>query len=199
MATIQYDVWAINPDSDDEHFFSSATITSSGAVSLSTNDVGYNGAGYKVSITSDGADSATLFTITGVKVGAVIDDGVVTETINGPSASVVFSENYYTRVNSVSTNAASDGAVKIGFGGKLAFPRTRIKALTYVNAATAGSILFTAEPSGREILKVFTPANATNSDSLVLPGEGVLTTKNQNGDFAVLTLESVEKVTVVCG
>ena len=194
----QYDIWAVNPTSDDDYFRSSATIAASGNIALLANDVGQYGTGYKVSITSNGADANKTFTVTGVKVGATGYDGIVTETVTGPSATVVYSTNYYTRVNSISISAASTGGIKIGYGGDLAFPRTRIKGLFYIASGTEGSITFTAQPNNTVILKVFTPADSTANDSMI-PPEGILTTKSGNNDFAVMTLDQVSKVTVLCG
>lgn len=195
---MQYDIWSVSPTSDDDYFRSSATIAASGNIALLKNDLGINGTGYKVAITSDGADSGKTFTITGVKVGAVGYDGVVTETLSGPSASVVYSTNYYTRVNSISVDAATAGGVKIGYGGDLAFPRTRIKGVYFVTAATAGTITFTAKPSNQVILKLDTPADVGAQD-LMIPPEGLLTTRSSNSDFAVLSLTEVSKITVLCG
>ena len=195
---MQYDIWAVSPDSDDDYFRTSASIAATGSVALLKSDVGQYGTGYKVSITSDGADSATVFTITGVVVGATGYDGIVTETLNGPSASVVYSANYYTQVNSVSVNAPSGGGVKIGYGGDLAFPRTRIKGVFYIATSTEGSIIFTAKPNNTTLLKVYTPADGTANDAMI-PPEGILTTKSGNQDFAVMTLDQVSKVTVLCG
>lgn len=197
---MQYDLWAVNPSSDDDYFRASATIAASGNVALLNNDVGQYGTGYKVSITSSGADSNKNFTITGVVVGANGYNGVVTEVIAGPSASVVYSTNYYTRVNSISVSAASTGGIKIGYGGDLAFPRTRIKGVLYIASSVEGSITFTSQPSNTVILKVFTPADSTANDCMV-PPEGILTTKSNSGrgDIAVMTLDQVSKVTVLCG
>jgi hypothetical protein len=194
----QYDIWAVNPTSDDDYFRSSATIAASGNIALLANDVGQYGTGYKVSITSDGADANKTFTVTGVKVGATGYNGIVTETVTGPSATVVYSTNYYTRVSSISISAASTGGVKIGYGGELAFPRTRIKQVIYVASSVAGSITFTAKPNNTTLLKLFTPADSTANDAMV-PPEGLLTTKSGNNDFAVMTLDQVSKVTVLCG
>lgn len=196
----QYDVWAVSPSSDTEYFRASATIAASGNVALLNNDVGEYGTGYKVSITSNGADTDKNFTITGVVVGANGYDGIVTEVVAGPSASVAYSTNYYTRINSISVSAPSAGGVKIGYGGDLAFPRTRIKGVFYVASSVAGSLTFTAKPSNRTLLKIFAPADSTANDAMV-PPEGILTTKSNSGrgDFAVLTLDQVSKVTVICG
>lgn len=194
----QYDIWAVNPTSDDDYFRTSATIAASGSIALLANDVGQYGTGYKVSITSDGADADKTFTITGVKVGATGYDGVVTETVTGPSATVVYSTNYYTRINSISISAASTGGIKIGYGGDLAFPRTRIKGVFYIASSVEGSITFTAKPNNTTLLKVFTPADSTANDAMI-PPEGILTTKSNTQDFAVMTLDQVSKVTVLCG
>ena len=196
----QYDIWAVNPTSDDDYFRASASIAASGNIALLANDVGQYGTGYKVSITSNGADANKTFTVTGVKVGATGYNGVVTETVTGPSATVVYSTNYYTRVNSISISAASTGGIKIGYGGDLAFPRTRIKGMFYIAVGTQGSITFTAQPNNTVILKVFTPADSTANDAMI-PPEGILTTKSNSGrgDIAVMTLDQVSKVTVLCG
>ena len=197
---MQYDLWAVSPSSDDDYFRTSATIAATGSVALLKSDVGQYGTGYKVSITSDGADADKTFTITGVVVGAVGYDGVVTETVTGPSASVAYSANYYTQINSISISAPSTGGIKIGYGGDLAFPRTRIKGVVYLASSVEGSITFTAKPNNTTLLKVFTPADSTANDCMV-PPEGILTTKSNSGrgDFAVMTLDQVSKVTVLCG
>jgi hypothetical protein len=193
---MQYDVWAVSPESDDDYFFASGTA--SGTLSLLANDLGYNGTGYQVSITSDGADADKTFTVTGVKVGAVGYDGVVTESVTGPSASVVYSTNYYTRVDSVAISASSTGNIKVGYGGDLAFPRTRIKGVYFVSNGASGSVVFTAKPSDTTILKLAV-ASGTLSQDMIIPGEGILTTKSKNGDFAIMTLTNVTNATVVCG
>jgi hypothetical protein len=193
---MQYDVWAVSPESDDDYFFASGTA--SGTLSLLANDLGYNGTGYQVSITSDGADADKTFTVTGVKVGAVGYDGLVTESVTGPSASVVYSTNYYTRVDSVAISASSTGNIKVGYGGDLAFPRTRIKGVYFVSNGASGSVVFTAKPSDTTILKLAV-ASGTLSQDMIIPGEGILTTKSKNGDFAIMTLTNVTNATVVCG
>jgi len=193
---MQYDVWAVSPESDDDYFFASGTA--SGTLSLLANDLGYNGTGYQVSITSDGADADKTFTVTGVKVGAVGYDGVVTESVTGPSATVVYSTNYYTRVDSVAISTTSTGNVKVGYGGDLAFPRTRIKGVYFVSNGASGSVVFTAKPNDTTILKLAV-ASGTLSQDMIIPGEGILTTKSKNGDFAIMTLTNVTNATVVCG
>jgi hypothetical protein len=193
---MQYDVWAVSPDSNDDYFFASGSA--SGTLSLLANDVGLNGTGYKVSITSSGVDSNKTFTISGVVVGAVGYDGVVTESVTGPSAGVVYSTNYYTRVNSVAISATSTGNIKIGYGGDLAFPRTRIKGVYFVSNGSSGSIVFTAKPSNKVILNLAVPSGTLSQD-IMIPPEGILTTKSGNGDFAVMTLTNLTHATIICG
>lgn len=193
---MQYDVWAVSPDSNDDYFFASGSA--SGTLSLLANDVGLNGTGYKVSITSSGVDSNKTFTIRGVVVGAVGYDGVVTESVTGPSAGVVYSTNYYTRVNSVAISATSSGNIKVGYGGDLAFPRTRIKGVYFVSNGSSGSIVFTAKPSNKVILNLAVPSGTLSQD-MIIPGEGILTTKSANGDFAVMTLTNLTNATIICG
>lgn len=193
---MQYDVWAVSPDSNDDYFFASGSA--SGTLSLLANDVGLNGTGYKVSITSSGVDSDKTFTISGVVVGAVGYDGIVTESVTGPSAGVVYSTNYYTRVNSVAISATSTGNIKVGYGGDLAFPRTRIKGVYFVSNGSSGSIVFTAKPSNKVILNLAVPSGTLSQD-IMIPPEGILTTKSGNGDFAVMTLTNLTHATVICG
>jgi hypothetical protein len=197
---MQYDVWAVSPESDDDFFFASATISATGSISLLANNIGYNGTGYQVSITSDGADADKTFTITGVKVGAVGYDGIVSEVVTGPSASVTYSANYYTSIQSISVSAGSAGNVKIGYGGDLAFPRTRIKGVYFVSNGSNGSIVFTAKPNDTVLLNLAVPSGTLSQD-MMIPGEGILTTKSNSGrgDFAVMTLTNLTHATVICG
>lgn len=193
---MQYDVWAVSPDSNDDYFFLSGSA--SGTLSLLANDVGLNGTGYKVSITSSGADANKTFTINGIKVGAIGYDGAVTESVTGPSAGIVYSTNYYTRVNSVAISATSTGNIKVGYGGDLAFPRTRIKGVYFVSNGSSGSIVFTAKPSNKVLLNLAVPSGTLSQD-MIIPGEGILTTKSANSDFAVMTLTNLTNATIICG
>lgn len=195
---MQYDVWAVTPDSDDNYFFDSAVISTSGAISLLANNIGVNGTGYKVSITSNDNDAGVTFGITGVKVGAVGYDGIVTEAVAGPNNSTVYSTNYYTSIRSITTTAGSTGGVKIGYGGDLAFPRTRIKGVYFVTNGGTGSVTFIAKPTNTTLLKLVTPSGVVSQD-MIIPGEGILTTKSANTDFAILATSSVISVTVICG
>lgn len=200
--TVQYDVWAVTPEqSNTEYFKASGTIASSGSIALLANNLGYNGTGYKISITSNGVETAKTFTITGLRVGSNASNRLPqVETLSGPSAGIVYSANYYTSIESISVNAGSAGGVKIGFGGDMALPRARIKSGFYLSASTAGTITFTAKPSNTVILKLPTGGD-TSVHNIIVPGEGVLTTKGSNDDYAVLTMSQVatSNITLFCG
>ena len=200
--TVQYDVWAVTPEqSNTEYFKASGTIASSGSIALLANNLGYNGTGYKISITSNGVETAKTFTITGLRVGSNANNRLPqVETLSGPSAGIVYSANYYTSIQSISVNAGSAGGVKIGFGGDMALPRARIKSGFYLSASTAGTITFTAKPSNTVILKLPTGGD-TSVHNILVPGEGVLTTKGSNDDYAVLTMSQVatSNITLFCG
>ena len=200
--TIQYDVWAVTPEqSNTEYFKASATIAASGSINLLANNLGYNGTGYKVSITSNGVETGKTFTITGTRVGGLgVDAAPKAETLSGPSAGIVYSTHYYTSIQSISVNAASAGGVKIGFGGDMALPRTRIKSAVYLSASTAGTITITAKPSNVVILKTPTGGD-TSLHNIIIPAEGILTTKSGNDNYAVLTMSQVatSNITLFCG
>jgi hypothetical protein len=54
-------------------------------------------------------------------------------------------------------------------------PRARIKAVYYMPTGTAGSVSFKSGGSGgTELLKVDTPASATQPCMMLIPGQGVL-------------------------
>lgn len=197
---MQYDIWAINPAPDDDVLRANASIAGAGALTLLTTSVSPYGTGYKIGITSAGDDTGITFTIVGIKVGDLTGANT-TEVVTGANADVASSANFYTVVSSITASGASAGNVKIGSTGSLAFPRTRIKSLYFVSATNPGSVSFNLNSStGATLLKLETPGGATAfSDSVTIPGEGVLTTRSNRTDFAVMTLVEVTNVTVFCG
>jgi hypothetical protein len=196
---MQYDVWAVTPATDDAYYRANASIAGAGAVSLLANTVGPNGYGYKVVITSAGDDTGITFTLTGIKVGDLTNT-VVSETLTGANASTVTSNNFYARLDSVTASGASAGNVKIGTTGSLALPRTRIKGLYFVGTATAGSIKFNVNDLASQlILQINTPASATQTSSLYMAAEGILTTRSTAQDYCVVTLTNVTFTTIICG
>ena len=192
------DIWAVTPSTSATYYKASASVASSGAIPLLTNDAGHNGVGYKISITSDDTETAT-FTIVGIKVGDLTGK-FTTEVVAGPDTTTVLSTNYYAYVESVTISAASVGAISIGTSGSLALPRTRVKGFYYVASGSAGSLKINLNgPTGAELLKISTPGSATGTQDMMFPGEGILTTRSNNTDFSVLTVTSVTDVTLFCG
>ena len=196
---MQYDVWAVTPATDDAYYRANASIAGAGALSLLANTVGPNGYGYKLVITSAGDDSGITFTITGIKVGDLTNT-VVSEVVTGANATTATSSNYYARVDSITASGASAGNVKIGTTGSLALPRTRVKGLYFVGTATAGTIKFNVNGlSSQLILQINTPASATQTSSLYMAAEGILTTRSTAQDYCVVTLTDVTYTTIICG
>lgn len=196
---MQYDVWAVTPATDDAYYRANASIAGAGALSLLTNTVGPNGYGYKLVITSAGNDSGITFTITGIRVGDLTNT-VVSEIVTGANATTATSSNFYARVDSITASGASAGNVKIGTTGSLALPRTRVKGLYFVGTATAGTIKFNVNGlSSQLILQINTPASATQTSSLYMAAEGILTTRSTAQDYCVVTLTDVTFVTIICG
>lgn len=196
---MQYDIWAISPAPDDDVLRADASIAGAGSLTLLTTNVSPYGTGYKIGITSAGNDSGITFTIVGIKVGD-LSGARTTEVVTGAAVGVASSVNYYTVVYSVTASGASAGNVKIGSVGSLALPRTRIKSLYFVSTANVGSVKFNLNaPSGPLLLQIDTPAGTAFSDSVTIPGEGVLTTRGAMTDFAVMTLTEITNVTVFCG
>lgn len=196
---MQYDVWAVTPATDDALYRANASIAGAGALSLLTNSVGPNGYGYKIVITSAGDDTGITFTITGIKVGDLTNT-VVSEVVTGANATTATSSNYYARVDSITASGASAGNVKIGTTGSLALPRTRVKGLYFVGTATAGTIKFNVNGlSSQLILQINTPASATQTSSLYMAAEGILTTRSTAQDYCVVTLTDVTYTTIICG
>tara|TARA_R110000765_G_scaffold136453_1_gene235594 strand:- start:743 stop:1336 length:594 start_codon:yes stop_codon:yes gene_type:complete len=193
------DVWAITPSEDDDRYRADAAVGAGGALTLITHDAGVNGIGYKISITSAGNDTGRTFTIVGQKVGDLTGTAT-TEEVTGGNGGAVSSTNFYSYIQSISVDAACAGNVKIGTVGSLALPRTRIRGFQYVGNSSAGTVVFNLNStSGAELLKVNTPASATATQQMSIPGAGILTTRSNNTDFAIMTLTNVALITVFCG
>lgn len=193
------DVWAITPSVSTTLYRAAASISGAGALTLLTNDAGVNGIGYKVIITSAGDDSGDTFTIVGQKVGDLTGTAT-TEVVTGADTAAATSTNFYSYIQSITASGASAGNVSIGTTGSLALPRTRIRGFQYVGNSSAGTVVFNLNStSGAEILKVNTPASATATQQMSIPGAGILTTRSNNTDFAIMTLTQVALITVFCG
>ena len=214
----QTDIWSINP-STSATFFKTAAVVTGGAFPraltlTNTNPVvAKEGAGYKVIITSAGNDSGITFTINGAIVGQLTEQGQVPnpnnpEVLAGGNAGAVTSAYFYSRVDSIVISAAAAGdGVSVGTTGDLALPRCRIKGFYILSAAGAGSLKVdrfsyttSAYPTVavESLLDITTPAGATLTQFLSLPGQGILTGQQHN-DFAVVTLATSTDYTLFCG
>ena len=193
------DIWAVTPSTSATYYRAAASIAGAGALTLLTQDAGPNGVGYKVRITSAGNDTGITFTIVGIKVGDLTGK-FTTEVVTGANASTADSTNFYAYIESITASGASAGNVSIGTTGSIALPRTRLKGFYYLASGTAGSIkLNLNSTSGAELLNLSTPASATGTQDMFLPGQGILTTRSNNTDFSILTVTNVTDVTLFCG
>jgi hypothetical protein len=193
------DIWAVTPSTSATYYRAAASIAGAGALTLLTQDAGPNGIGYKVRITSVGDDRGITFTIVGIKVGDLTGK-FTTEVVTGANASTADSTNFFAYIESITASGASAGNVSIGTTGSIALPRTRLKGFYYLASGTAGSIKLNLNSvSGAELLNLSTPASATGTQDMFLPGMGILTTRSNNTDFAILTVTNVTDVTLFCG
>lgn len=215
----QTDIWSINP-STSATFFKTAAVVTGGvfprALTLTNTDpvVAKEGAGYRLVFTSAGNDSGITFTINGAVVGNLVDgpSGVnYPEVVTGGNAGAVNSVYYYSRIDSIVISGAAAGTVSVGTVGDLALPRCRVKGFYIVSAAGAGSLKIdrhthtttngtptTVTPGIAEnILDITTPGGVTLTQFLSLPGQGILTGKQQN-DFAVVVATTLTDFTLFC-
>lgn len=82
--------------------------------------------------------------------------------------------------------ATADGQLTDQAGNNIG--RTRIKALLIVPTASAGSVVFKDGGSGGSTkMTINTLASSTNTDYLILPGEGVLFSTNIYVDLTNVT------------
>ena len=215
----QTDIWSINP-STSATFFKTAAVVTGGvfprALTLTNTDpvVAKEGSGYRLVFDSAGNDSGITFTINGAVVGNLVDgpSGVnYPEVIVGGNAGAVNSVYYYSRIDSIVISGAAAGTVAVGTGGDLALPRCRVKGFYIVSAAGAGSLKIdrhthTVTPGtpttvtagiAENILDITTPGGVTLTQFLSLPGQGILTGKQQN-DFAVVVATTLTDFTLFC-
>lgn len=191
---MQSDVWSATWFNDTAVLRASASIVGTGAITLLTTAVGFNGVGAKVTVTSSGDEDDTIFTVVGIGM-----DGVqITENITGVNANTVASTNYYTSIVSISNDTASVGNISLGLSG-LALPKCRVRGVYFVGAATAGSVVITRVSDSRKILNVASAAGSgANAFNFYVPGEGIVSTYTLN-DYATVTLTQVPSVTLLCG
>jgi len=215
----QTDIWSINP-STSATFFKTAAVVTGGvfprALTLTNTDpvVAKEGSGYRLVFTSAGNDSGITFTINGAVVGNLVAGASAVnypEVGTGGNAGAVNSVYYYSRIDSIVISGAAAGTVSVGTTGSLALPRCRVKGFYIVSAAGAGSLKIdrhthtvtpgtptTVTPGIAEnILDITTPGGVTLTQFLSLPGQGILTGKQQN-DFAVVVATTLTDFTLFC-
>ena len=217
----QTDIWSINP-STSATFFKTAAVVTGGvfprALTLTNTDpvVAKEGAGYRLVFTSAGNDSGITFTINGAVVGNLNPQGASSinypEVITGGNAGAVNSVYYYSRIDSIVISGAAAGTLSVGTTGSLALPRCRVKGFYIVGGAGAGSLKIdrhtqTTNPGtpttvtpgiADNVLDVTTPAGATLTQFLSLPGQGILTGQQQD-DFGVVVATAITDYTLFCG
>jgi len=179
-----------------------------------------DGAGYRLVFTSEGGtagDTGITFTINGSVVGALDANSASTvnypEVVTGAAAgAAVNSVYYYSRIDSIVISGAAAGTLSVGTTGSLALPRCRVKGFYIVGGAGAGSLkidrhTWTTTPGATttvtpgiaiNVLDVTTPAGATLTQFLSLPGQGILTGQ-QPTDFAVVVATAITDYTLFCG
>ena len=196
------EIWAVTPSTSATYYRAAASISGAGALTLLTDDAGPNGVGYKVRFTSAGDDSGDTFTIVCITVAEALPGNSTTEVVTGADTGTADSTNFFTKVTSITASGASAGNVSIGTTGSIALPRTRLKGFYYLASGSGGSIkLNLNSTSGTELLNIATPASATGTQDMFLPGMGILTTSTGSSirDFAIVTITNVTNTVLFCG
>ena len=191
---MQGDVFAVTVGSDTNFYVESVTPTGAGALTLANTRPGLNGIGYQVIVTCAGDDAGRTFTV----VGLGMDGNALTEDISGANAGATTGSSYFAQITSISVDAATDGAVTIGYGGNLALPKTRVKYVYFVSSASAGTVTLTRNSDSAAILSIPTPATANTTDGILMPGDGISTAYTPT-DYSVVTLSNVTATTFICG
>lgn len=198
------DIWAVSPSAASAAYFRVAATHGAGALTLLQSNFtaagAINGCGYRLTLTSVGDLTGVTYTIVGTIVGA--QDGVTTtEAIAGGSTATVTTTNYWSSITSITASGTSSAnTLSVGYAVNLALPRTRIRGWSYVGAGSAGSIVVTINSTtGTNILTVDTPASTAASDSLQLPGNGIVVGRSAPTDFGIVVLTQITKATLYCG
>ena len=190
---MQSDVWSATWFNNTAVLRASAAIAATGAITLLTTAVGFNGVGAKVTVTSSGDEDDTDFTVVGIG----MDGTQITEVITGVDQNTVASTNYYTSIVSISNDTASVGNISLGLSG-LALPKSRIRGVYFLGAANAGSVTVTRDSDSRNILSLVSPAGSgANAFNFYIPGEGIVSTYTLE-DYATVTLSQVSSATFLC-
>ena len=142
-------------------------LASGGAVALSHGRI--------VTILSAGNDAAKSFTV----VGTDVNGNSQTESITGANAGTATGTKFFLTIASITAVGNPAGNVSAGVNSTAAdvifAGRSRLKGFGFTSTATAGAISFlTTSPSGTNILKVASVADATATRDVSIPDEGAL-------------------------
>ena len=191
---MQSDVWSVTSFSDTAALRAAAAVAAATAFTLITSNLPFNGAGAKVTVTSDGDDATTDFTVVGTNMAGE----ALTEVITGVDTNTVTSTAFFSLVTSITPSATSTNDISVGLSG-LALPKCRIRGVYFVGAANAGSVIVTRVSNSRKVLNVVSAAGSgANAFTFYVPGEGIVSTYTI-GDHATVALSQVPSVTFLCG
>ena len=128
-----------------------------------------------VTILSAGNDSSKSFTV----VGTDVNGNSQTESITGANAGTATGTKFFLTIASITAVGNPAGNVSAGVNSTAAdvifAGRSRLKGFGFTSTATAGAISFlTTSPSGTNILKVASVADATATRDVSIPDEGAL-------------------------
>lgn len=152
-------------------------------------------AGTPTGLTYTLKNTGATYTIVGNTVGQ--PNGATTEVVSVPTGTTANSTNYFAYVTSITASTALAGAQSVGITGSLALPRCRLRGLSVVGAAAAGSVSVAMNTSGKVLLNIDTPASATFAQYVDL--DQILVAAANANDFGVVTLTQVSKCTFICG
>ena len=171
-------------------------LTSGGAYTADT------GTARQITLLSASDDSGITFTV----VGTDVNGDALSETVTGANAGTATSSGYFNTVDSITTSASSAGNVSAGVLGAILATsgemgtgtvfagRTRIRGLSGLSAATAGSILFkNTSVTGTTLLAIPTSTSATDLIEPYVPDNGILF---KAGAYISLPSGVVDTVTV---
>ena len=160
---------------------SATTLTLGGVLTSGGSYTSGDNIGQIITITSAADDSGITFTVVGTN--AVGD--ALTEVVTGADTTVASSSGYFNTVTSITTSAATAGAVTAGVlgsstagemgTGTVFAGRTRIRGLQGLSGASAGNLLFkNTSVTGTTLLTVPTGASATELIEPYIPDNAVL-------------------------
>ena len=160
---------------------SATTLTLGGVLTSGGSYTSGDNIGQIITITSAADDSSITFTVVGTN--AVGD--ALTEVVTGADTTVASSSGYFNTVTSITTSAATAGAVTAGVlgsstagemgTGTVFAGRTRIRGLQGLSGASAGNLLFkNTSVTGTTLLTVPTGASATELIEPYIPDNAVL-------------------------